>query len=301
MTRFSRMNIYKYPNKMVFSNPGIMLISIKQYYQGGESICRNKYLQTMFTFLGSAEKAGSGVDKIIRGWEELNWKRPYLEEKKRPNKVVLTLSMETLLDESVKEGLSKLYGEKITALPQEQLLTLALAYSEEEITNERLQYALNMHKADITKMLGQMCTAHLLESSGHGRGTKYHIYGLNMGLPDANIGLPDANVGLNIGLPDANIGLRDPNIGLRDPNIGLPDANIGLPKKRYSKEEMKNLIVTYCNDWRTAEEIAVYVGRKFMYIRDIVLPQLSDVIEKMYDIPHHPRQKYRARQMEEDV
>ena len=280
MTRFSRMNIYKYPNKMVFSNPGIMLISIKQYYQGGESICRNKYLQTMFTFLGSAEKAGSGVDKIIRGWEELNWKRPYLEEKKRPNKVVLTLSMETLLDESVKEGLSKLYGEKITALPQEQLLTLALAYSEEEITNERLQYALNMHKADITKMLGQMCTAHLLESSGHGRGTKYHIYGLNMGLPDANIGLPDANVGLN---------------------IGLPDANIGLPKKRYSKEEMKNLIVTYCNDWRTAEEIAVYVGRKFMYIRDIVLPQLSDVIEKMYDIPHHPRQKYRARQMEEDV
>ena len=231
--------------------------------------CRNKYLQTMFTFLGSAEKAGSGVDKIIRGWEELNWKRPYLVEKKRPNKVVLTLSMESLLDESVKEGLSKLYGDRIADISQEQLLTLALAYSEEEITNERLQYALNMHKADITKMLGQMCAAHLLESSGHGRGTKYHVYGLNIGLQDAN--------------------------------IGLQDTNIGLPKKRYSKEEMKNLIVTYCNDWRTAEEIAIYVGRKFMYIRDIVLPQLSDVIEKMYDIPHHPRQKYRAKQMEADA
>ena len=265
---------------MVFSNPGIMLISIKQYYQGGESICRNKYLQTMFTFLGSAEKAGSGVDKIIRGWEELNWKRPYLEEKKRPNKVVLTLSMETLLDESVKEGLSKLYGEKITALPQEQLLTLALAYSEEEITNERLQYALNMHKADITKMLGQMCTAHLLESSGHGRGTKYHIYGLNMGLLDANIGLQ----GPNMGLPDANMGL-----------------NMGLQKKRYSKEEMRSLIVSYCNEWRTAEEIAAIVGRKFRYVRDIILPQLSDVIEKMYDIPHHPKQKYRAKQKETEA
>ena len=275
-TENASLNIYKYPNKMVFSNPGIMLISIKQYYQGGESICRNKYLQTMFTFLGSAEKAGSGVDKIIRGWEELNWKRPYLVEKKRPNKVVLTLSMESLLDESVKEGLSKIYGGQIAGIPQEQLLTLALAYSEEEITNERLQYALNMHKADITKMLGQMCAAHLLGSSGHGRGTKYHIYGLNIGLKDANMGLQDAN-------------------------IGLQDTNIGLPKKRYSKEEMKNLIVTYCNDWRTAEEIAIYVGRKFMYIRDIVLPQLSDVIEKMYDIPHHPRQKYRAKQKEEDA
>jgi len=122
---------------------------------------------------------------------------------------------------------------------------------------------------DMQPMLGQMCAAHLLESSGHGRGTKYHIYGLNIGLQDAN--------------------------------VGLQDANVGLPKKRYSKEEMKNLIVTYCNDWRTAEEIALKVGRETVYIRDRVLPQLSDVIEKMYDIPHHPRQKYRAKQMEEDV
>ena len=34
--------------------------------------------------------------------------------------------------------------------------------------------------------------------------------------------------------------------------------------------------------------------------KNIVLPQLSDVIEKMYDVPHHPRQKYRARQQETD-
>ncbi len=247
----------------------------------------------MFTFLGSAEKAGSGVDKIICGWEDLNWKRPYLIEMKRPNKVVLTLSMESLLDESVKERLSKLYGDKIIDIPQEQRLTLALAYSEEEITNERLQYALNMHKADITKMLGQMCTAHLLESSGHGRGTKYHIYGLNVRSQDANMGL---HMGLNMGLQDANMGLQDANIGLQDANMGL--HTIGLQKKKYSKEEMRRLIIDYCNEWRTAEEITTIVGRKFRYVRDIILPQLSDVLEKMYDIPHHPRQKYRAKQKE---
>ena len=287
-TENASLNIYKYPNKMVFSNPGIMLISMKQYYQGGESICRNKYLQTMFTFLGSAEKAGSGVDKIIRGWEELNWKRPYLVEKKRPNKVVLTLSMESLLDESVKEGLSRIFGEKIVGIPKEQLLTLALAYSEEEITNERLQYALNMHKADITAMLAKMCSAHLLESSGRGRGTKYHVYGLKAGLPEAN-------VGLNMGLPEANVGL---NMGLPEANMGL---NIGLQKRRYSKEEMRKLIVDYCCDWRTVEEIAFFVNKKVRYIRDIVLPQLSDIIEKKYDVPHHPKQKYRAKQKEADA
>ncbi|MBR5593946.1 MAG: hypothetical protein IKW46_07735 [Bacteroidaceae bacterium] len=97
-------------------------------------------------------------------------------------------------------------------------MTLALAYSEEEITNERLQYVLDMHRTDITQMLSRLCAQKYLESTGYGRGTKYHIYGLsNVALTGANIGLPDAN----IGLPDANIELPDANIGLSDANIGL--------------------------------------------------------------------------------
>ncbi|MBR1706965.1 MAG: putative DNA binding domain-containing protein [Bacteroidales bacterium] len=277
------LNVYKYPNKIVFSNPGTMLISLKQYYKGGESVCRNKYLQTMFTFLGAAEKAGSGADKIIHGWEGEKWKRPYIQEQVRPDKVVLTMSMESMLDDSIKEGLSKYLGGKIDNLPLGQLVTLALAYSEEEITNERLQYALDMHRADITQMLSEMCARNLLESSGHGRGTKYHVYGMN------------------IALARSHIGLQDPNIGLQDPNIGLPETDIRFPmsdispKKRYTKEEMRELVLQVCHEWKTAEEIAAAVGRKTLYIRDIVLPQLSDALEKMYDIPHHPRQKYRVR------
>lgn len=304
-TENASLNIYKYPNKIVFSNPGIMLISLKQYYQGGESICRNKYLQTMFTFLGSAEKAGSGVDKIMRGWEEQNWKRPYLVEKKRPNKVVLTLSMESLLDDAVKEKLSKHFGDKIVGIPQEQLMTLALAYSEEEISNERLQHALGMYRADITLMLSKMCAKKFLESAGYGRGTKYHVYGMNVALTDTNVALSDANVALpggnvglpgdNVGLPDGNVGLPGSNVGLPDGNVGLPNPNVGLRRKRYSKNELRDIVVSFCTQWKTAEEIALYVGRDLVYIRDRVLPQMSDVIEKMYDIPHHPRQKYRAK------
>ena len=287
-TENASLNIYKYPNKMVFANPGIMLISLKQYYKGGESVCRNKYLQTMFTFLGSAEKAGSGADKIIHGWEKQNWKRPYIEEKSKPNKVVLTMSMESLLDESVIQGLTMHFGDNLENLPHQQLMTLALAYSEEEITNERLQYVLDMHRVDITQMLSKMCSLHLLESAGYGRGTKYHIYGLNMGLQEANMGLRDANVGL-----------RDANVGLRDANVGLQDANAEVKRRRYSKEEMRRLVVEYCNDWRTAEEIANAVNKKLSYIRDTVLPSLSDVLEKKYDVPHHPKQKYRTKQQKE--
>ena len=112
----------------------------------------------------------------------------------------------------------------------------------------------------------------------YGRGTKYHIYGLNIGLQNTNIGLESAN------------------IGLQSTNIGLQATNIGVRKKRYSKEIMRELIINYCQEWRTAEEIAIAVDKTTAYIRDIVLPKLSDVLEKKYDVPHHSKQKYRAKQ-----
>ena len=74
-----------------FSNPGMMLVSKRQYFQGGRSICRNPTLQKMFMMLGRAEKAGSGVDKILSGWNELGWDAPILTEEIQPDYVVLTL------------------------------------------------------------------------------------------------------------------------------------------------------------------------------------------------------------------
>lgn len=74
-----------------FSNPGMMLVSKRQYFQGGRSICRNPTLQKMFMMLGRAEKAGSGVDKILSGWNELGWDSPVLTEELQPDYVVLTL------------------------------------------------------------------------------------------------------------------------------------------------------------------------------------------------------------------
>ncbi len=77
--------------ELTFSNPGMMLVSKQQYFKGGRSICRNPTLQKMFMLLGKAEKAGSGVDKILAGWKELGWDEPKLTEEVQPDYVVLTL------------------------------------------------------------------------------------------------------------------------------------------------------------------------------------------------------------------
>lgn len=54
-------------------------------------ICRNPILQRMFMRLGRAEKAGSGVDKIVSGWRYLGWPVPVVTEETRPDYVVLTM------------------------------------------------------------------------------------------------------------------------------------------------------------------------------------------------------------------
>ena len=289
-TENASLNIYKYPNKIIFSNPGTMLISMKQYYRGGESVCRNKYLQTMFMFLGSAEKAGSGADKILRGWEEQNWKKPYIQEISHPNKVELTMTMESLIDDTIKEHLVEMLGEQINTLPSNQLISLALAYTEEEISKERLQYVLNMHKADISTMLSGMCHVGLLESRGYGRGTRYHVKGINIIENSATSGENSATSG-------ENSATSGENSATSDANSATSDANSATSKGKYfRKKDLHKLIFETCSDWKTIEQIMQATGKSKSYLRNVVLIDIADKLERMFeDIPNHPKQKYRTK------
>ena len=67
---------------LIFRNPGMMLVSRQQYFEGGRSICRNPILQRMFMRL---------VDKIVSGWRYLGWPVPVVTEETRPDYVVLTM------------------------------------------------------------------------------------------------------------------------------------------------------------------------------------------------------------------
>jgi hypothetical protein len=81
-------------DKVVLSNPGTLLVSIEQFFQGQQSECRNPVLQKMFVFMGIGEKAGSGADIIVKGWKDNKWVKPLLEEKNEPDRVVLTLGFD---------------------------------------------------------------------------------------------------------------------------------------------------------------------------------------------------------------
>ncbi len=85
--------IDRYFDRIVLSNPGTMLVSMEEYYEGGHSICRNPVIQKMFVFLGIGEKGGTGADVIAKGWKDNGWSIPTVEEKSNPDRIKTCLSL----------------------------------------------------------------------------------------------------------------------------------------------------------------------------------------------------------------
>ena len=219
--------------------------------------------------LGAAEKAGSGVDKILKGWNDSNWRVPYIETTLRPDTVNLYLPMLTLLDEDIKQGLIKIFGSNILNVEHNYLSTLSLAFSEGYVSNERLRYVLNLHRADITLLLKEMCAKGYLVSEGYGRGTKYHIPTIR-------------KVSNDEGNPISN-----------------PISNpVSKPKKRMSREEIREAIISVSTDWVSLDYIATSIGRNTDYLLAHVIPSMLEegIIERMYpDTARHPYQKYKRK------
>lgn len=277
-------------HRFVFSNPGTMLVSRDQYYTGGESVCRNKSLQKMFSMLGVAEKAGSGTDKIMKGWRESNWRSPNIEELQAPDKVVLTMPMESFLSEESKEKLTEKFGITANSFDHNVLTTLALVCDEGYVTNIRLRYSLNLHKSEISDMLKLMTQKGLLVSEGYGRGTRYilPVKGIDVLREDeANVASSGANVAT---LDDANVATLGANVATSD------DANVVThPKKRMSREELQDLILKNCQEWISLEDLAKSIHRKPLYLRNHVMPRLLEAnkIQMLYP-KNHPKQLYKV-------
>ena len=81
-------------NKIVISNPGSMLVSIEEFYEGQHSVCRNPLIQKMFVLIGVGEKAGSGADVIVKGWEKQKWLKPQIHQCEDPERVEIELRIE---------------------------------------------------------------------------------------------------------------------------------------------------------------------------------------------------------------
>jgi ATP-dependent DNA helicase RecG len=167
--------IDKFPDRLEFSNPGNLLLSISQIFKGGISECRNKSLQLMFQMIGIGDKAGSGIDVIRQGWTSQNWRTPVIKEEVQPDRVRLVLPFVSTIPEAALERLRQKFGIQFNRLNQAEVQVMVTANIEGEVSNPRMQQICGVHSADLTKMLQGLVRQGFLVRDGQGRGTRYTI------------------------------------------------------------------------------------------------------------------------------
>ena len=268
----------------------------------------------MFSMIGVAEKAGSGTDKIMKGWRETNWRSPNIYEQQEPDKVVLVMPMESFLSEETKAKLTEKFGIVANSFDHHVLSILALACDEGAVTNTRLRYSLSLHKAEIANILKLMTQKGLLITEGHGRGMRYLLPEkkpdfLNVATSEANVATSEANVetsdGSNVATSEAKVATSEAKVATSEVKVATSEAKVATSeakvatsiKKKMSREELQALILSVCTEWISLEELSVRIDRDSKYLRNQIIPLMlaSKKLQMLFPgTPNHPNQQYKV-------
>jgi len=289
--------VEKHADHFEFSNPGTLLVSMDQLLQGSVSECRNKTLQTMFTMLGAAEKAGSGIDKIRRGWESQHWRMPRVNEQMQPDRVAWMLPMVSLIPDESLQRLKMQFGAAFDRLSNLEVQALVTADVENRVDNQRLRQISGKHASDITSLFQRLVARGSLIKEGHARWSWYH-------LPDVKTeACADTEDDSFLGKGDSFLGKGDSFLGKGDSFLGKINqleevAHQARVKKRIPKQQMRSIILELCDGrWLSKVQIAQLLMRNAEDLRNrYINPMVSEgLLQLRYpETPRRDDQTYRA-------
>lgn len=221
--------------------------------KGGISQCRNTNLQKMFLMVGGAEKAGSGVNKIMSGWSASHWRLPYLTIETEPDRIVLDMPMFSIIPEDTLQDLRILFGDIVETLGKDELTALAVCHIEGEISNNRLQFLIDKQRADITKMLQELCKSEYLISENKSRWTTYRLNTTD--------------------------------------SFNVDSSNVS--KRMGYSELAEIIVIFCSVDYKSLDEISTHINRSEKYLRNNILPKMiiEGKLVKLHP-SNHPNQKY---------
>lgn len=295
--------IDRYLDHLEFSNPGTLLLSREQLLTGGVSECRNKSLQQMFQMLGVGDKAGSGIDKIRTNWAAQHWQSPRLIETFRPDRVKLALPMVSTLPPEIIARLDLRFGDAFRARNADEIQALVAAEVEGEITNQRLQEMLALHRVDITRLLRGLVRDGFLATDGQGRGTRYFPVSPG-GADSGNRGgfppIPPANPSISLGSPSISPGGRAVPVGVLDPSQDSALVALARPVSQSGntpRTQVRDTIMSLCqNRFLSLRDLSLLLNRKPETVRGYVTSMVREgQLDLRYpDTPSHRDQAYRT-------
>ncbi|MBR1401254.1 MAG: HTH domain-containing protein, partial [Prevotella sp.] len=90
------LRIEKHEDRLVFRNPGLLMLPLKEIYEGGVSKARNPKMQNMLRMIGYGENLGSGFPMILGAWKQAAWGEPVLENRLEVDEVSLVLPIKRI-------------------------------------------------------------------------------------------------------------------------------------------------------------------------------------------------------------
>lgn len=204
--------VVKRPDMFGFRNPGGLRLPLLQVLAGGESDCRNRLMHQMFLMIGLGERAGSGMPKILSGWQSQHWRQPLLREKDEPEQTLLELHMLDLLPEGVVRLLRERIGPAFDDLDRGERLILATAAIEQSVNHARLAGISDLHPHDLSIKLARLEREGWLHSTGQSRGKVYFLPGTRPLAPEDVFSVS--------AMPEPAPDTRPPSSGHSEPRSG---------------------------------------------------------------------------------
>lgn len=286
-------------DRFVVENPGTLLVSMDQLRRGGVSECRNKALQKMFRLIGGGEQAGSGFHRIQAGWNAQHWRAPSLTTQTAPDRIILALPMVSLVPEEVTEALEERFGGAFRTLGKVEMLALATAVVEGEVTNARMQDLTNDHPDVIRQVLQALCASDFLGASGKGRWTRYRLAGGRTGglfepLDDSSHKPADStHSGGDSTHSEADSSHPE---ALWEELTGIAAAVAA--SKRASAVKVRGTIKALCRQrFLTLDQLARLLARNGPGLRErhlTAMVQSGELLLRFPGAPNHPDQAYRS-------
>jgi predicted HTH transcriptional regulator len=288
--------IIKRPDMFCFQNPGTMRIPIPDAIHGGNSDCRNKRLQNMFTFIGRGDRAGTGIPKIYKNWTDQLWQLPILKEKFAPDHTILQLNMVDLLPEETIKKLRLKFGPKFDLLNQIKKVALVFASLTGSIDHARLKEVSMLHPHDLTKELKELVEGGYLEPMGASRGTVYFLPATTVQKTISaysKLTITEEPIGSSVHPVTSSVHLNGGSVHLELKEIAKNVHSRG----GVLREEMDKTILKLCEkQFLTVQEIAQFVNRSPSTIRTHYINRLvrTGYLRIRYPTRSHPNQAYFA-------
>ncbi len=272
-------------------NAGTLLLPKDTILQGGHSKCRNPILQNMFALIGVSEKAGSGVDKLLRGWLDEYIAEPTVHEHLNPINVEWILPYAGLAQRKILNHIQNTLGEpEYGSLDFWQKLMLLRIPDEKWISRKELANIIPIHPADISQYLTKLVKEGHIVTKGKSSATRYQKHSKFLS------SIKDAQTEPIVNLADSSAKLAGDDILLSFSEELQARISEYRTKKRHPRELTDQLVIDITHErWVSLSTLSKLLYLKASVInRDVVQPLIRSKRMKSRYPQSHPRQEFQS-------